>query len=380
MTRVQLVSRNLSRNLRRTLLTGGSVAVSTLLLAVFCATYRYMVAPPSPERFNLILMVVPRVSLMTPLPLRYGAVIAKVPGVAAVSPVNMVDGLYGGQDALLWILACDPKTMLKARSDWRLPPDQLAAFFNQKTALAAGRKIAQKYGWKVGDLITIRSPGYHVSLELELRAIYSSPDDETLLAMNWEYLNDALGHSNKVGAFWVLPQTPQDAQRLGREIDALFRNADVETRTQSMKQFVLDLLSMLGNIQLILVGVSAAVVFAVLLIVANTMGMSIRERTAELAVMRALGFRTHQELGMLAAESLAISLGGALVGCVLAWLLLHLAAGYQMGGAMPLYIQLDALTVILALSVAAGISLLSTLLPAYRASRINIAQALRFVG
>jgi len=380
MTRTQLVFRNLSRNLRRTLLTGASVAASILLLAVFCAAYRYMTAPPSPQGFDLILMVVPRVSLMTPLPVRYAAVIAKLPGVAAVSPINMVDGVYGGQDTLLWVLACDPKTMLKARSDWHLPADQVAAFFNQKTALAAGRKIAQKYGWKVGDLITLRSPGYNLSLELVLRAIYSSREDETMLTMHWDYLNDALGHANKAGAFWVLPETPQDAQRLGREIDALFRNAEVETRTQSMKQFVLDLLAMLGNVQLILVGVSAAVVFAVLLIVANTMGMSIRERTGELAVLRALGFRPRQVFGMLAVESLVISLAGALAGCALAWVLLRLAAGYQMSGAMPMYIQLDAPTIVLAFGVAAGIGLASTLLPAYRAARLSIAQALRFVG
>jgi putative ABC transport system permease protein len=137
---------------------------------------------------------------------------------------------------------------------------------------------------------------------------------------------------------------------------------------------------MLGNVRLILVSVSGAVVFAILLIVANTMGMSIRERTAEFAVLRALGFRTKQVLGLLAAESLAISLVGSGLGCLMASILFAFTAGYQIGGAMPIYVQVDAATVGVALGAAIAIGLLSTAIPAYRASRLGIAQALRFVG
>ena len=200
------------------------------------------------------------------------------------------------------------------------------------------------------------------------------------MAFHWDYLNEVLGRPNKVGAFWVTARSAEDVPRLMQVIDGEFRNSDVETRTQPMKQFVLDLLSMLGNIKLILLGISAAVVFAVLLIVSNSMGMSIRERSAELAVMRALGFRTGHVLGTLTAESLAIGISGAALGCLAAAILFALASGYQMSGAMPLHIQIDAPSVGMALIVAIVISLASTLLPAYRAARIEIAQALRSVG
>jgi len=380
MWQLRLVVKNLSRNRRRTLLTAASVAASITLLVVFCATYRYMSAPPTPSGFDLVLMVGPRTSLMVPLPGRYGEQIAKLPGVAAVSPLNMVDVTYGGQETMLWAVASDPETMLKVRPDWRLPQDHLRAFLNEKTALVVGQKIAEKYGWKVGDRVTLRSPGYNIVLELVLRGIYTSTEDETLLSFHWDYLNDVQGHLNKPGAFWVLAQTPGDVPKLMKEIDAQFRNSDVETRTQPMKQFVLDFLAMLGNVKLILLSVSAAVVFAVLLIVANTMGMVIRERTAEFAVLRALGFRTRQVLGLIAAESLAISLAGAAGGCLTAWLLFTLTAGYQIAGAMPIYIQVDAPTAGLALAVATGIGVFSTLIPAYRAAHVNLAQALRFVG
>jgi putative ABC transport system permease protein len=380
MTRTQLVVKNISRNRRRSLLTAGSVAVSILLVSVFCAAYRYIEAPPTPGGFDLLLMVAPRTSLLIPLPLSYGQAIARLPGVAAVSPVNMVDGFYGTQEKPIWVIACDPATMFKVRRDWRLPDSQREAFLREKTALVVGRRTAEKYGWKVGDRITLRSSGYNLVLEFVLRGIYSSSEDETLLAMHWDYLNDAQGDPNKPGAFWVFPRSPEDVPRLTQEIDAQFHNTPMETRTQPMKQFVLDLLAMLGNVKLILLSISAAVVFAILLIVANTMSMSIRERTVELAVLRALGFRTRQVFGLLTAESLAISVTGATLGCLLAALLLALTAGYQVGSAMPVYVQLDAVTVVVALGTAIGIGLLSTLVPAYRASRVSIAQALRFVG
>ncbi|MCJ7504448.1 MAG: hypothetical protein MUP80_15520, partial [Acidobacteriia bacterium] len=118
MTRPQLVVKNLFRNPRRTFLTTASVAVSILLLAVFCATYRYINAPPTPGGFSLLLMVTPRASLIIPLPLSYGERIRKLPGVAAVSPVNMVDGFYGGQESPLWALAFDAEALGKIFPDW----------------------------------------------------------------------------------------------------------------------------------------------------------------------------------------------------------------------------------------------------------------------
>jgi len=379
MTRSQLVTRNLLRNRRRTLLTVASVSVSIFLLVIFGATIRYLDAPPGTDRWHLVLLVGPRTSLMQPLPLSYQARIARLPGVVSVTPLNWFDAHYGGEQIMLPAMACDPETILTL-FDWNLPPEQRQAFVREKVAFVVGRKVAQKYRWKLGDHVTLTSPGYNVTLDLVLRGIYSSKEEESNLAFHWDYLNEALGRPNKPGAFWVLARTPDDATRLMKEIDALFHNEDVETRTQTMKQFMLDFLGMLGNVKLILLSISAAVVFAVLLIVANTMAMSIRERTSELAVLRALGFRTRQVLGFLTAESLAISLMGTAAGCLGAWILFALTRGYRVGGMMPMYIQLSASTVGLALGVAVGISLLSTLLPAYRASHGNIAQALRYVG
>ena len=380
MTRAGLVVKNVFRNRRRTILTTASVAVSVCLIAVFCAAYRYISAPPTPGSFDLVLMVGPRTSLMQPLPLSYGARIATLPGIVAISPLQMVDVLFGAEEKPLFALACDPSAILKVRSDWKLPEDQRRVFLQEKNALVASRRIAAPRGWKVNDRITLHSQGYNITPEFVLRGIYSSAEDESLMAFHWEYLNDILGSPNKPGAFWVLAATPQDAPRLMIEIDGMFRNTEAETRTQPMKQFVLDFLGMLGNVKLILLIVSSVVIFAVLLIVANTVGMSIRERTTELALLRALGFRQGQILGMLTTESLAISISGATLGLLGAAGLLALTAGYQVGGAMPIYIQVDGFTMWLTLAIAVAIGVLATIVPAWHSSRLNIAEALRFLG
>jgi len=380
MNHSQLVVKNVLRNPRRSLLTIASVAVSISLLTVFGAVFRYFQSPLMPPGFHLILMVTPRTSLMIPLPLYYGERIRRLSGVVDVSPINMVDTLYGAQDDLLFMLACDPETFFRVYPGWQLPSEQRQAYLRERVALMVGRSMAVKYGWKLGDRIHLRSPGYNLTLDLVLRGIYTSDEDESLMAFHWEYLNEAQGRPNKPGGFWVRARSAEEVPRLMQAIDSQFRNSEVETRTQAMDQWVLDMLGMVGNVKAILVAISAAVLFAVLLILANTMAMSIRERTAELAVMRALGFQNRQVLEMLAAESLAISLAGTVLGCLLAGLLLAATAGYKVGGAMPIYIRVDAATVVMALLVAIALGLVSTLLPAYRASRVSIAQALRFVG
>jgi putative ABC transport system permease protein len=231
----------------------------------------------------------------------------------------------------------------------------------------------------LGDRIHLRSSGRHIDLDLTLRGIYTS-EDESLLGFHWDYLNEALGRLDRPGGYWVRARTEEEVPRLMQTVDNQFRNGELETRTQPMGQWVLDFLALLGNVKLIVLSISAAMVFAVLLVVANTMGMSIRERTAELAVLRVLGFRPKHLLALLTAEALTVSIAGALVGCLAAGTVFALLGGYRVGGAMPIYVQVDVVTVGVVLSVAVAVGLSSTLVPAYRASHMSIADALRDVG
>jgi putative ABC transport system permease protein len=381
MTRTQLVFRNTLRNRRRTILTVASVAVSTCLVAILWASYRYLQAPPEMDRTHLILSVTARTSVTIPLPVSYQSQIAKVPGVAAAMPLFWFDGRYGKDADLVPALAVDAEKLPVFFSNWHLPNDQLRSFIAERDALVAGRKVVDKYDWRIGNHVHLRSPNYSdVDLDLVLRAVYTSDGDESMLALHWDYLNEALGHPDEAGQIWVLARSVDDIPHLMNDIDDVFRNSPTETRTQTLKQLVVNFLSWLGNLKEIMLMISAAVVFAVLLVVTNTMAMSIRERTPELAVMRALGFRSRQVSAMLAGEALTISLTGTTLGLALAALVFRLMEGYHIGGAMPAHIRVDATTMALSLLVAVTIGLGSALLPAYHAARLNVAEALRFVG
>lgn len=370
------------RNRRRTFLTLGGITASIFLLTLLSAIYRYIETSSGGPGANLVLIVTSRVSpRLIPVPASYRDRIARVPGVDAVTPFVTFDAYYGGDDSFMIGWPTDPEVIFKVFSDWQLPEEQRRAYINEKTALVAGRRLAEKHRWKIGDLVPLRSPGHNVTMNLVLRAIYTSKQgDEDMLAFHWDYFRDVQGGVDKGAVYWVVTRTAEDAPKVMKAIDTMFRNAVVETQTQTVMQFSLDFMAGLGNVKHIILSVCGAVMFMVFLIVANTMAMSIRERTVELAVMRALGFRTSHLLELLAAEALAVCLAGAALGCLSTWLLCRLIAGVRIAGWIPIHIPLDFPTLALALGLMAAISLLTTSIPAYRAARVSIAQALRFAG
>jgi putative ABC transport system permease protein len=380
-----LVFRNVVRNRRRSLLTAASMAVSFALLVVFFAAYRFLEAPPasSTERSHLVLIVAASTSVIQPMPLSYKNRIERLDGVRAVTQVFWFDARYKNEDTVIPSLSLDPNVLFAFFPNWQLPAEEKAQFMREKVAAIVARGTASKYGWKVGDRIHVSSPNYFgVGVDLNLRGIYDSKEEQeqSYLVFHWDYLNDVLGSPNVTGQFWILANSVDVMPSLMKDVDAQFRDETVQTRTQTVKQFVVNFISWLGNVKLILVSVSGAVVFAVLLIMANTMAMSIRERTTELAVLRALGFPTNTLLTLLTAESLVICLVGVSAGCLAAWAICRAAGGYAIGGGLLVNLEIGLPGVLSALAVAVVTSLASTLIPAYRATRMGIAEALRYTG
>lgn len=373
----ELVLKNLLRNPRRTLLTVVSMAVSILLLTTLFGAYRFMSGPPRLDRSHLVLMVRPATSGALPLPVSYGDQIAVLPGVAAVTAFNWVTAEYGAEDAQLNGFACDPAVILRVFSSWQLSPEETRAFIAERTALIVAERTATRFGWRLGQRITLRPLGGLPPLELVLRGIYRSDAMNSQLAFHWEYWNEIQRRRDTAMGFWVLASNPEVLTGVIEGIDAMFRNSPVQTKTETLKQVVLNFLGLLGNVKLMLLIISCAVVFAILLIVANTMAMTIRERTAEIGVLRALGFRQRHVLGLLTAESLSITLAGSLAGSLGAMGVFHAAESLKIGGAMPVGLEFDVPAGGFILAVAVGVSLLSTFLPANHAARLNIAAALR---
>jgi putative ABC transport system permease protein len=383
MTFAGSVLRNVLRNRRRSLLTAASVAVSVLLLLMFWAVYQFLKEPPASKTdvSHLVLMVMARTSQIQPMPMSYRPRIERLPGVRAVSQVFWFDARYKNEDTVIASLSLDQNLVPTFFPGWKLPAPQMDQFLQEKTAAIVSRDLATRYGWKVGDRIYVSSPSYFgVGVDLNLRGVYDSEESQSYLVFHWDYLNEALRRPNVTGQFWILAENEDVIPRLMKRVDDEFRDEPVQTLTQTVKQVALNFLSWFGNVKLILAGISGAVSFAVVLIVTNSMAMSIRERTAELATLRALGFGIRYILGSLVAETLVIALAGAMLGSLGAWGLCRFISGLTIGGGLLLNLDIGLPGTLLALAAAVIISLLSTLVPALRAARLNIAEALRHVG
>ena len=225
----------------------------------------------------------------------------------------------------------------------------------------------------------IQGKFFPVNLELNVRGIYKPPVPARGIWFNWKYVEEAVPYA-KDDMYILLADTPPNVPRIETAIDSMFRNSPAPTKTESEKALELDFISMLGNVKAFILSICMAVVFAILLVSANTMAMSIRERTREVAVMRTLGFTRRKVLSLLVGEAVASSLAGGLLGAGgaygLVWGLKRLIPSASLAGLLTI----TGPTLLLVLMVAALVGLLSGISPAYRASRVNIAAELRHLG
>src|SRR5687767_3613305 len=310
-----LILRNVLRNRRRSLLTLASTAVSLGLLALLVALYQgfFYDEPASPsEAMRLICRH--RVSLTQPLPASHQQRIKALPGVEEVSAWSWFQGVYKEPKNFFARFAVDPGVIFDVRQDWRIPPDQLAAFKRGRTACAIGEKIARDFGIKLGERVVIVGDIYPVTLELTVAGIFAHPANSECLVFHREYLSELLppGSPNRdsVGTYAILASTPDDVPRVAKAVDAMFENSPYPTRTESEKEFGRSFLAFLGNIKLFLAAICAAVTFTILLVSANTIAMAVRERTREMAILRTLGFTPGEIRQLVLGEAVFISVVG----------------------------------------------------------------------
>jgi putative ABC transport system permease protein len=335
---------------------------------------------PFAEGEKMPLLLVRRAaSINTSLPASYQPRIMTVPGVVAVTKAAWFAGFWREPANSFANLGVDPDTVFEVQDGARIPPDQLEAFKRNRTAAVAGKKLVEKYGWKIGDRITLLGSYWGVKPELTLVGVFEGgPDDQ--FWFHWEYLNEAAGRPNLAGLYWVRIDRPENAMQVANAIDRLFRNSDAETKTESLNQFLLNLISMLGSVRHAILLIGSAVAFAILLVVANTVAMSVRERISEAAVMRSLGFRPGWIIFSFVGESILLTLAGAMLGVVGAKFLFDSLALTHIGPFAVADLRLRPETLGLCAGLSLLIALLATGWPAYRAARINLAEALRYTG
>jgi putative ABC transport system permease protein len=375
----RLILRNLLRNKRRTILTTSSVAITMFLVSSLAMVYTALGTPLAEGEKMPLLLVRRAASINGSLPASYQPRIMTVPGVVAVTKSAWVAGFWREPANAFANLGVDPDTVFEVQNGARIPPDQLETFKRNRTSAVAGQKLVKKFGWKIGDRITLLGSYWGVKPELTLVGVFEGgPDDQ--FWFHWEYLNEAAGRPNLAGLYWVRIDRPEEAGRVANAIDRLFRNSDAETKTESVNQFLLNLVSMLGSVRHAILMIGSAVAFAILLVVANTVAMSIRERTSEAAVMRSLGFRPAWIILSFVGESILLTLTGALTGVVGAEFLYDWLALTHIGPFAVADLRLRPETLGLCAGLSLLIALLATGWPAYRAARVNLAEALHYTG
>ena len=380
MTLTTFVRKNTFRNLRRSLLTVLSIGFSLLLLTLMMAIWRNFYMEKGSEESALRLVTRHKVSLVFSMPSYYREKIRAIPGVAVVVPGNWFGGVYKDDKSGNFFaqFGTDPDEFFKVYKEWKIPEDQIAAWQHDRAGAVVDSELAKKYGWKLGQRIIITGTIFPTNLELNIRGIFTAPQPTQALYYNQKYVEEAVPFmKGQQGFYTILAASAADVPKVNKAVDDTFRNSPQPTKTETEKGFQLGFLAMLGNVKAFILSICGAVVFAILLVSANTMAMSIRERTREVAVLKTLGFTRATILSLFVGEAVVLALIGGIGGSLVAYLL-GMGAAKAGGFAGALHVKLATMAV--AWVVAAVMGLVSALVPSYHASRLGIVEGLRHIG
>jgi putative ABC transport system permease protein len=374
-----LLAANLLRRKVRTTLTLGSFVVALFLYGLL-VTIRFAFAGGVEAAGADRLIIINKVSIIQPLPLAYRQRILRVPGIKEITYASWFGGVYQDEKNFFAQFAVDHKTWRYMYPEFILPDEQWAAFAANRTACVVGEVTAERFGWKVGDRIPIRGVIFSGAWEFDLVGIYKvkrPQDDASQFFFRWDYLSEKgpLWNRGNVGWYVARMEPDADAVRVSKAIDEAFANSTAETRAQSEKFFMTSWLKQMGNIEFLMVTIGAVVFFTLLLVTGNTMAMSVRERTAELAVLKAIGYSDRFVLSLVLLEALLIAVIGGGAGIAGAKIFTTVV-GDPTGGMLPIF-YLPAFGIVVGGAITLGIGLVAGALPALTAMRLQVVEALR---
>ena len=382
---LKILIRNAFRHKLRTLLTILGITVAILafgLLRTFINAWYGGVEASSASR----LVTRSSISLIFHLPLSYKDKIRQVDGVKVVSWGTWFGGVYIDEKNFFANFAVDAKSYLELYPEYLLSPEETKTFLRDRKGFVAGRKLAKRFGWKIGDTVTLRGTIYPGNWDFVLRGIYQGRDetiDETQFFFHWDYLNEMMkkrgsARADQVGWYMVGVIRPDRATEVALAIDRTFKNSLAETLTETEKVFQLSFISMSETIIMAIQLVSFVVIIIIIAVVANTMSMTYRERIGEYAIFKTLGYRGWRIAGMIVGESMVITLIGSFLGIVLTFPVARIV-GKMLSNYFPVFnVAEEAIYMDLAASIIIG--LIAAIVPTYRSVRIRIADGLRRIG
>jgi putative ABC transport system permease protein len=378
----QLIFANLFRKKVRLLLTLGSFAVALFLFA-FLGVVKDAFSRGADVAGADRLVVINRTSIINTIPLSYRDKILRIPGVKSVTHNNWFGGIYQDEKNFFPQFVMDPENQRLVFPELVVPDDQWANFLKDRTGAIAGAALVERFHWKIGDRIPIKTTLYGGgSWEFNLVGIYHGKDakaDETQFWLQWDYFEERIPQRIKgqVGWYVLRVNSVDDAVGVAKAIDSEFANSPDETRTQTESAFAANWVKQFGNISFLILAIGAVVFFTLLLVTGNTMAIAVRERTAELAVLKAIGFSDISILFFVLGESIFIALVGGILG-LLAAVVLVPALGRALGGLLPKLVLAPSV-LLLGLGAALLVGIISGLLPGIGAMQMRVVNALRRV-
>ena len=381
---MHLVMKSARRSKRRTALTMLSVAVAVFLFAALRAVLDGFAAVAAASSATRI-VTIRSTSLIFSMPTSHAEVIRNTPGVQDVTWANWFGGIYKDPSNFFAQIAIEPESYLRMYPEILVSPEEKRAFLDDRTGCLVGDGLAKRFGWKVGDRIVLQPgiPNYgSQDYPFTIRGIYrsggSNVDNQSML-FQWKYADERSDPKAQIG--WLVSQVsnPDRAVEVANLVDQKFANSPYETKTETEQAFSAQFASMIGNLNLLLGSVALAVILTTLFVAGNTMAMSVRERTTEIAVMRTLGYPAATIFLLIVGEGLLVAVvGGALGGAAARVLIRGEFLGIT-GGFIPAF-GVNNWNVIVGLGLSAMIGILAAVIPATLASRLRIVDALRQVA
>jgi putative ABC transport system permease protein len=381
----ELVFLNALRHKLRSFLTVLGVAFAVLAFGVIrtMITAWYAGAEAAkPDR----LVTRNKVSLVFSLPIAYQPKIEQVPGVVTVAPGNWFGGIYKEEKNFFPQFGVKMEPWFRMYREYVVPPDQWKDVLAERNACVVGRKLAQRFGWKLGQTVPIKGTIFPGDYEFVVRGIYSGRDpgtDETQFFFHWDYLNEAIeklypGNGNRAGFFVVQIADPANGAAVIQTVDAMFENSLAETLTETEKAFQLGFVAMSSTIIAGIHLASVLIIGVVLLVLANTMAMAARERVKEYAVLKTLGFRGWHLASVIGGESMLLAVVGGTIGLV-ALLPLIATLEKQMADFFP-SLPIDPLTFVHGVGISLAVGVAAAIVPARGAAKVSIVEGLRRIA
>ena len=379
-----LIWSNLKRKKLRTSLTLLSIVVAFVLFGLLSAIRQALAGGISLAGQDR-LVVRHKVSIIQLLPESYKARMERIPGVALATHQTWFGGIYQDSKNFFMQNPVMPEEFLAMHPELVLSPEQKEAWLKTRTGAIVGRKTADRFHWKIGDKVPIRSTIWAKAnsdrnWEFDIVGIYDGKDkrtDTTWMLFRYDYFDEARPTSwgkGQVGWYTIRVKDPSQAADVAKRVDQEFENSSAETKTEPEGAFAQAWASQIGNIVLIVALIMTAVFFTILLVAGNTMAQSVRERTGELGMLKAIGFTNGQVVLLVLAESCVLTVLGGALGLGLAWM--FVSRGDPTPGMLPMFI-LPTHDLVIGLGISLVLGIATGIVPALQAMRLRVADALR---